>query len=382
MIMPNNVVSHLFHRMAVLVSVAAAVCGLSAAEPADLLGELDGLQCYSDGGNSVHCLNIRTGETWKVFDRDGGTERGMGGINADGTKLVCNDGKKIVAINLDGTNEETVADQGVCGFFFLGGDGMEWVGYNGEDGVSGGTSGSTWKVRIDEETNRPIESTREKVLDEQWTAGISNGGTYIGESYRGCLMKNLETGAQIDLKSEVVGTQTCWGQVNPENKPRILCTPGTGHDRIAIYEWDDPNDGGGKLWEHNAGFSRWSSTNEDYCVAHYHRGDGHSGSELFLIKIGLDGEETEEASLGVNGYVGGPWIGTLGGTGVDEGRRSLRGESLRPAEKPAALSLPRLFHGSRNARRGPLFRIDGKALSRVLSSDMPTQSGIFLQVSE
>lgn len=378
---PKNLVSHLFDRLTMLVAVSACVYGLHAEEPGDLLGELDGLQCYSDGGNSVHCLNIKTGETWKVFDRDGGTERGMGGINADGTKLACNDGSNIVVVNLDGTSREVVAERGVVAFFFVGDDGNEWVGYNGDDAVSGGTDGTTWKVRIDAGTNEPIESTREKVLDRQWTGGISNGGRYIGETYRGCLMKNLQTGEQIDLRSAVVGTQCCWGRICPEDKPRILTTPGTGHDKIAVFEWDEASGGGSKLWEHDAAFSRWSGTDDDYCVAHYDRHDGHAASELHLIRIGIDGAATETASLGVKGFVGGPWIGTLSDNNIRERGTGRISGGVRLADHSRSVHILAPVPGSRGFG-GLLLRPDGTVLQASIHRSVPCPGhGVYFELA-
>ncbi len=358
--------------------IAAPACAASAADPSDLLGDRDGLQCFHDGGNSVHCLNIKTGETWKVFNRDGGVERGMGGINSSGTKLACNDGSAIVVVNLDGTNREAVAEKGVVAFFFVGDDGNDWVGYNGDEAVSGGTDGTTWKVRIDPRTNTPIESTREKVLDRQWTGGISNGGTYIGETYRGCLMKNLQTGEQIDLRSAVVDAQCCWGRICPEDKPRILTTPGTGHDKIAVFEWDEASGGGSKLWEHDAAFSRWSGTDDDYCVAHYDRHDGHAASELHLIRIGIDGGATETASLGVKGFVGGPWIGTLSDNNIRERGTGRTSGSIRLANRSRSVHILAPVRGL----GGLLLRPDGTVLDASIHRSVPCPGhGVYFRIA-
>ena len=377
----SRLVTHL-HAVPTLI-VCALALSVFGAEPAELLGDYDGLQCYHDGSSDVFCLNIKTGRTWKVLSRTAGVARGMGSISADGTKFVCNDGTGIVAVNLDGTNKKVVAQTGVIGYFFLDEDGNEWIGYNGEGKVSSGTSGTTWKVRIDGETNEPIESTRQKILDEQYTCGISNGGTYIGETYAGCLMKNLETGQSVNLVDKLIGKQCCWGQICPEDKPRILCTPSVVHDRIALYEWDEQNNKVTELWDHDAGFSRWSTTNDDFCVAHFDRHDGFSAKTMYLIQIGVDGKQTQSASLGIKGFVGGPWIGTLGGVGT-KSRQSL--QSVK-REHFSLIRETTCTHGRGLARRnrelrGTLFRIDGKMLSKTPVSSVRSESGIYLSVPQ
>ena len=72
-----------------------------------LVGTNDVLQCYHIGTTHVRCRNLRTGEDWRVCERENNThEKWAGSINQDGAKLVLEDGKHVAVVNLDGSQTD------------------------------------------------------------------------------------------------------------------------------------------------------------------------------------------------------------------------------------------------------------------------------------
>jgi len=202
----------------------------------DLLGDRVALQCYADG-RDVRCHNLQAGDDWKVFTRSAATsESWPGSINRDGAKLACVDGDEGCVVNLDGTHHQIVTDTiswSQC--FYRDGNGDDWIVYI-KGKVNKGQSGETWKVKIDRETNAPIEATRAKIVDYQYHGGITGNGRYLGTTYRHAYIYNIETGTK---SVHLNGSQNCVGTINAGNEPWLFYEKEPTHHDVVVSEWGD-----------------------------------------------------------------------------------------------------------------------------------------------
>ncbi len=316
-----------------LLSVVAAGCMLllSWGKPhaqtlAELLDGRRALQCYHNDTNVLYCKDLLSGETWEVFTRAPDTwETQVATINREGTKLTCTDGHAPVVINLDGTNKQVVAPEGTNQHFWRDDEGYDWVVYTGENEHKN-RAGTTWKVRIDGSTNVPVESTRTKIADIQFSCGFNGSGVYLGESYGTSIIKNIVTGEQ---SPDFNDTRNCVGSMHPGDKPWIMFEESPAHDRVGIFEWNEAEDTTRRIWrlEKDSIFGLWSPNDENYCVILNDRHNAQNNAPLDLVKLSVDTSGTgdndgswEMAPMGISGMVGGPWVEPVG-VGIRRGTR-------------------------------------------------------------
>ena len=314
---------HLFRTVAAAWLLSAVFSTIHALTPADttdaltlddLLNGRRALQCYHNNTNVVYCKDLLSGETWEVFTRAENTwEKWCGTINRDGTKLTCNDGSVPIVINLDGTNKEPVAPVGTNCHFWRDESSEDWVVYTGEN-ESKNRAGTTWKVRIDKTTNKPVESTREKIADIQFSCGLNGSGVYLGESYGTAIIKNLVTGKQ---SPDFNDTRNCVGTMHPGDKPWIMFEESPAHDMVGIFAWNESNNSARRIWrlEKDSIFGNWSPNNEHFGVILKNRHRAEYNGALFLVAISVDtsGDGDNDGSsriapMGISGMVGGPWV--------------------------------------------------------------------------
>ena len=302
-------------RICFAAGVLAPFCNAGEAlTMAELLGGRRALQCYHNDSNAVFCKDLLSGETWKVLSRKPDTwGRWCGTINRDGTKLTCNDGSVPIVVNLDGTNKEDIAVQGMNCHFWRDNDGNDWVVYTGEN-ENKNRAGTTWKVRVDGSTNKPVESTRTKIADIQFSCGFNGSGVYLGESYGTSLIKNVVTGKQ---SPDFNDTRNCVGSMHPGDKPWIMFEESPAHDRVGIFEWNESDNSARRIWrlEKESIFGHWSTNNENYCVILNNQHYAHNSAPLDLVRLSVDTSDTGDndgswvmAPMGINGMVGGPWV--------------------------------------------------------------------------
>ncbi|MBD3392071.1 MAG: hypothetical protein GF418_08340, partial [Chitinivibrionales bacterium] len=269
-------------------AVVACACAAHAAGVDDILDGRNALQCYADG-DDVRCRAIQTGEDWKVFSRSGRTkEVWVGSINDGGNKLVCEDGRWVVVVNLDGSNHQYVAGPRMTnGHFFRDSDGSDWVVYSGEE-ESDEQAGTTWKVRIDSLTNEALGSTRTLMLGEQYTCGLGGSGEYAGEVFPNAYLYNLTSSE----KSTVLYDTTSWwepkcsyGSIHPGGRPMLMFSTDSTLHTIAIAQWLEDTNEARRVWRyrHNDGtaFGLWSSTDSSICAVVKDR-------ELFVVSLTVD----------------------------------------------------------------------------------------------
>ncbi len=281
---------------------------------AELLNGRKALQCYHNDTNVVYCKELLSGQTWKVFTRAEGTwEPWCGTINRDGTKLTCNDGSVPIVINLDGTRKEPLAPEGTNCHFWRDSDGSDWVVYTPESEQKNRV-GTTWKVRIDHTTNKPVEATRTKIADIQFSCGLNGSGVYLGESYGTAIIKNLMTGEQ---SPDFNDTRNCVGTMHPGDKPWIMFEESPVHDRVGIFEWNESAGSARRIWrlEKPDVFGLWSPNNEHFGVILNNGNNAAYKGSLDLIRIAVDtsGDSDNDgawqiAPMGIIGMVGGPWV--------------------------------------------------------------------------
>ena len=287
---------------------------------AELLNGRRALQCYYNDSNDVYCKELLSGETWKVFSREPDTwERWCGTINCDGTRLTCNDGSVPIVINLDGTNKQAVAPVGTNCHFWRDGSGEDWVVYTAENEAKNRV-GTTWKVRIDKLTNKPVESTRVKIADIQFSSGLNGSGVYLGEAYGTAIIKNLVTGEQ---SPDFNDTRNCVGTMHPGDKPWIMFEESPAHDRVGIFEWNETTGSARRIWrfEKEDVFGLWSPNNENFGLILNNGESAAQRGSLDLVRIVVDTSDTGDndgswqiAPMGIVGVLGGPWIERKTGT--------------------------------------------------------------------
>jgi hypothetical protein len=296
---------------AALAAFALAASDAPAASLKDLLDGKTALQAYSRG-LEVRVRNLATGADRKVFTRSGPTvEAWAGGINHDGTKLCCMDGRRLCVVNLDGSDHRFVAPQEAgAGYFWRDPSGRDWVVYIGEK-ENKSQKGTTWRVRIDAATNRPVESTREKIADQQYSAGLGGSGVYLFESYGKSFILNLKTGTKsVHLNS----TQNCVGSAHPGGKPWMMYEESPAHHDVVISEWNEATDSARYIWRYHEPasevFGKWSTTDDRFATI------TKEGEKRYLVRLEVDtrgdGDNEgswEEAPMGLDSHIGGVWIG-------------------------------------------------------------------------
>ena len=312
--------NHLFRKVTAGCFLSALVIPLSAQTMAELLNGRRALQCYHNDSDAVFCKDLLSGETWEVFSREPDTwERWCGTLNRDGIKLTCNDGSVPIVINLDGTSKQVVAPVGTNCHFWRDESGEDWVVYTAENEAKNRV-GTTWKVRIDKLTNKPVESSRTKIADIQFSCGLNGSGVYLGESYGTAIIKNLVTGEQ---SPDFNDTRNCVGTMHPGDKPWIMFEESPVHDRVGIFEWDESTGSARRIWrfEKENVFGLWSPNDENFCAILNNGENAAKKGELDLVKLWVNVSDTgdndgswESAPMGISGYVGGPWIEPKTGT--------------------------------------------------------------------
>jgi len=293
-----------------LVTVFVMTAHASAASIEDLLDGRSAMQAYQDG-DDVRVRDLATGKDWTLFTRAASTpEPWTGGINRDGTKLCCTDGDRVCVVDLDGSNHQRVTPAGGSnGYFWRDDQGNDWVVYTGEPEHKD-QSGTTWRVRIDAKTNKPIESSRRKIADQQYSAGLGGSGVYLFESYGKSYILNVKTGAKSVHLNDA---QNCVGSANPGDQPWMMYEESPAHHEVVISEWNEDANAARYIWRyhHKPGqvFARWSTTDNRYATI-------SKAGKLFLVRLRVDtrgdGDNTgswTEAAMGISHYVGGVWIG-------------------------------------------------------------------------
>ncbi len=352
-------------RMCIAAWVLAPLCYADEAlTVADLLNGRRALQCFHNGTNVVYCKDLLSGETREVFTRAEETwEKWCGTINRDGTKLTCNDGSVPIVINLDGSNKEAIAPVGTNCHFRRDESSEDWVVYTGEN-ESKNRAGTTWKVRIDKTTNEPVESTRTKIADIQFSCGFNGSGVYLGESYGTSIIMNVETGEQ---SPDFNDTRNCVGTMHPGDKPWIMFEESPAHDMVGIFAWNESDNSARRIWrlEKDSIFGNWSPNNENFGVILKNRHRAEYNGALFLVGISVDtsGDGDNDGSsriapMEISGMVGGPWV-EQGMVNCDNVFRH-RGHVL--PNRPNSLTL---VHGSKTVRDKTLsvFGLSGRLIS-------------------
>jgi hypothetical protein len=295
---------------------------VGAATVTDIIGTRHALQCYYTN-LEVRCRDLKTGEDWKVFERAASTRQlWQGSINADGTKLVCEDGRMVCVIDLDGSNRSEVTGlQTANGRFWRDSLGNDWVVYSGEEEIFR-QAGSTWMVRIDAATNAALDSTRTLLAGEQYSCGRNASGEFLGEVYANSYILNLRTG----VKSTVLYDTTRWyeppctyGSLYPGAKPWLMFSVDTTLAAIVISQWLPANNTARIVWRYDSpstrAWAQWSVTDPGVCAI-------VKGTQLLLAAITADTSGTThnqgshvEAAAGITftagsgGIIGGPWVG-------------------------------------------------------------------------
>jgi hypothetical protein len=295
---------------------------LFAATVADILGTRNALQCYMSGLD-IRCRDLLTGDDWKVTERvKPAKQHWTGSINADGAKLVFEDDRWVCVINLDRSDRHYVAGPRMTnGHFWRDQSGNDWVVYSGEE-ESFRQAGTTWKVQIDAVTNEAIDSSRTLMLGEQYTCGLSNSGTYLGDVFTHAYLYTMSTAK----KSTVLYDTTSWwepkcyyGSVHPGDKPQLMFSIDRGLHTIVIAQWQETTNTRRFIWQYSypsgAAWALWSST--DPAIASLVK-----DRRLYLLSITPDmsgsanttGSYTEAATglsfASDTALVGRPWVGT------------------------------------------------------------------------
>jgi len=226
-------------------------------------------------------------------------------------------GKQVAVIDVDGSNYQAVTSSNrSSGHFWRDDSGNDWVVYLGEL-ENKNQGGSTWRVRIDSSTNAAIESSREKLNDEQYSAGLGGSGVYLAESYGKSYLYNLQTRQK---SVHLNGVQNCVGSAHAGSKPWMMYERDVEHHHVVISEWKESSNTARYIWQYDAGskvvFAQWSQSDERYATIQL-SDDENGPSSLQLVKLQIDSAGSDDnqgsyqqAAMGIDhNYIGGVWIG-------------------------------------------------------------------------
>jgi hypothetical protein len=270
-------------------AIGAVFCiGANAASISDLVGTDDVYQVARDG-RDLYVLDCRADQSRKVCTAPT-TLDWNGGPNKNATKICSMAGNRAYVVDWDGSNMQPVTPSGTDNGHFWG---DEWIVYTGEKENKSG-AGTTWKVRIDGATNKPIESTRVKIANGQYSGAMNGSGEFLAESYGKAYMYQISTGTKSPPFND---SQNCVGSPHPGNKPQMMFNRDPGHKAMVIGEWNVSANTTRIIWTYSGTevFGEWSANHENFCII--------NGK---LVRI----SDKRSASLNMTiGRVGGPWVG-------------------------------------------------------------------------